>query len=84
MLMRVGLLLASGLLVSSVVLRGFGAAGVATGMTVAGCAALILLPVLRLLLMLGHFGRRSDRLYVAITAVVIVLVAAAAVIGRLT
>lgn len=80
-LFRIGLGLSSVLLVVGVVLRVLDTGAVGHGLVIAGCAVLILLPVLRLLLMVDHFGRRRNRTYLLISGLVLGLVAVAAVIG---
>jgi len=82
-LMRWGTLAASILLVGAAVLTWAGMASAASVAGVAGSGAFILLPLLRLLLMLSHFGRRTDRPYLGITALVIVLVLTSAITGML-
>ena len=70
------------LLVGAALLTWSGMASAATVAGIGGCGVLVLLPVLRLLLMLSHFGRRADRTYVGITALVIILVLSSAMTGK--
>ncbi|MFD6178588.1 MULTISPECIES: hypothetical protein [unclassified Isoptericola] len=80
-LMRGGTAAAVALLVVGVVLLAAGARLPSTVALTAGCAALVLLPLVRLVLMLRHFARRSDTPFVVITALVIGLVVAGAAAG---
>ncbi|MDQ6523742.1 hypothetical protein RB608_09040 [Nocardioides sp. LHD-245] len=80
-LMRVGTAGASALLVAGACLRPAGATGIATVLLGSGCGLLVLLPVLRLVLMAGHFARLAERSYATISLVVLALVIAAVVVG---
>ncbi|MFD4405258.1 hypothetical protein ACFWPH_21095 [Nocardia sp. NPDC058499] len=80
-LMRVGTASTTGLLVVGVVLRAAGAHQPSTIALVAGCGLLVLLPLVRLVVMLGEFARQADRRFVALTAAVIGLVIIGGAIG---
>lgn len=80
-LMRAGTAVASALLAAGTILgsmrEGVGAAILLTG----GCALLIVLPVIRLAMMAGHFARLADTRYLLITIAVLTLVSAGGVTG---
>ena len=57
-------------------------AGQGRGLIVLGLVVLIATPVLRVLLSLSVFARQGDRIYVLITAVVLVLLALSFVLGK--
>ncbi|WP_280418448.1 hypothetical protein [Nocardia carnea] len=80
-LMRVGTASTTGLLIVGVVFRAAGAYQPSTIALVAGCGLLVLLPLLRLVVMLGDFARQADRQFVVWTAVVIGLVIAGGAMG---
>lgn len=82
-LMRVGTAVAAVLLSTGVILGAVGAQPLSMVLLVAGCATLVLLPVARLLLMAGHFAR-TDRLFLWISLLVLVLVISGASVGLLT
>lgn len=82
-LMRWGTLVASGLLSAGVGLDWIGQPRASAVLVVAGCVTLILLPVLRLAVMLGTYKRNRDHPYVAITVLVMFLIAGSAVTGWL-
>lgn len=84
MLFRTGLVVSTALLVMGVLVRVLGLEDLGSGMIVAGCATLVLLPAVRLLLMLDHFGRHRDRTYLGIGGIVLLLVGIAALIGLVT
>ncbi|GAA1594701.1 hypothetical protein GCM10009804_59190 [Kribbella hippodromi] len=62
------------LLIAGTVLAWFEVGQVARVVMTAGCAALISLPVLRLLFMLHSFRRRADNIYTAITILVLAII----------
>ena len=80
-LMRVGTASTTGLMIVGVVFRAAGAHQPSTIALVAGCGILVLLPLARLVVMLGDFARQADRRFVALTAVVIGLVIAGGAMG---
>lgn len=82
-LMRWGTLTASILLIGGALLAWGGVASTSSVVIIGGCAVLILLPLFRLLLMLTDFARRADKPYVGITALVIILILAAATTGMI-
>jgi hypothetical protein len=82
-LMRWGTLTSTTLLVGGAIFAWAGRATASTALVASGCGALILLPILRLLLMLIAFARRADKVYVAITVVVVTLILATAMTGLL-
>ncbi|MGW3549176.1 hypothetical protein ACWDHH_15610 [Janibacter hoylei] len=79
--MRIGTVIASALLVA-----GAAVAYVQPGLTskillTGGCGLLVLLPVIRLAMMTGHFARLTDKGFAVITVAVLVLVIASGVVG---
>lgn len=80
-LMRWGTLMASILLIGGALMAWGGMASASPAVVIAGCAALILLPFLRLILMLIDFARRADNTYVGVVILVIILILAAATTG---
>lgn len=82
-LMRWGTLATSVLLVGGALLAWGGMAPASSMVVVTGCAILVALPVLRLLLMLVDFARRADPSYVGIVLLVITLIAITAATGMI-
>lgn len=82
-LMRVGTVVAAVLLSGGVLVGAIGAQPVSTVLLVTGCATLVLLPIARLMLMAGHFAR-TDRHFLWISLLVLVLVISGAAVGLLT
>lgn len=80
-LMRIGTAIAAALLTAGAVVAVVRPGSAATILLTAGCALLVLLPVIRLAMMAGHFVRLADRPFVAITLAVIVLVMISGVVG---
>ncbi|MGC5257147.1 DUF1634 domain-containing protein [Gordonia sp. DT218] len=80
-LMRVGTVSIAMLLVAGTVCSWTDADVAATILLSAGCGLLVLLPVVRLVMMVDHFARSADKPFVVITALVLVLIAAGALIG---
>lgn len=81
--LRIGTGAASVLLTAGAVLAAVRVGILATALLAGGCAVLVLLPVVRLVLMAAHFTRLNDRRFVVITVVVLGLVAAGGVSGLL-
>jgi uncharacterized membrane protein len=79
--MRWGTLMASVLFIGGALLAWGGVASASSAVVIAGCAVLILLPFLRLILMLMDFARRADNPYVGVVILVIILILAAATTG---
>lgn len=79
--MRIGTTVASALLVAGTVLASLLPGPAVTTLLAAGCGLLVLLPVIRLAMMTGHFARLADTSYVLITLAVLALVIAGGVIG---
>ncbi|MDX2969722.1 DUF1634 domain-containing protein [Kribbella solani] len=77
-LMRGGTLACVVLLIAGTILTWCDRDQIARVAITAGCAVLISLPVLRLLLMLHAFKRRADNIYTAITILVIAIIATTA------
>lgn len=82
-LMRWGTLTTSVLLVGGALLTWGGITPASSVVVVTGCAILVALPLLRLLLMLVDFARRADKSYVGIVFLVITLIAATAATGTI-
>lgn len=80
-LMRVGTASTTAFLVVGVILRATGAQRPSTIALAAGCSVLVLLPLVRLVIMLGDYARQADRRFVAVTAVVIGLVIVGGAMG---
>jgi len=84
---RVAVMLRIGTVVSAMLLAAGAVAGyeragpAATILLAGGCGVLLLLPVIRLAMMAGHFARLADRRFVAVTLTVLLLVLAGAVTG---
>jgi uncharacterized membrane protein len=83
MLLRVGTVCACGLIAVGMLL-GAGGSAVAPGGHVfakAGVALFILLPVARVVLLLGQFVRERDRTYALLSLLVLVIIAAGVIVG---
>ncbi|MBC7302125.1 MAG: hypothetical protein H5T78_14370 [Nocardia sp.] len=80
-LMRTGTAVAAGLLAGGAVCGYTQAGVVAVVLLAGGCGILILLPVVRLVMMAGHFVRLADTRFVITTVAVLVLVATGGVLG---
>lgn len=80
-LMRIGTVIASALLVAGATIAYLLPGLTATILLTGGCGLLVLLPVIRLAMMTGHFVRLTDKGYVVITIAVLVLVIASGVVG---
>ena len=81
MVMRTGTIIASALLVAGVVCLYLLPGPAVTVLFAGGCGLLVLVPVTRLAMMIGHFARLRDTNYVLITLAVLALVIAGGVIG---
>lgn len=80
-LMRWGTLTTSVLLVCGALLAWGGLAPASSVLIATGCANLVALPLLRLVLMLVDFARRADTPYVGIVLLVIILIVVTAATG---
>lgn len=82
-LMRTCTIIAAALLVAGAVVAYFLPDLIATVLLAAGCALLVLLPLLRLAMMAGYFVRRGETTFVVVTVIVIGLVIAGGAMGML-
>lgn len=82
-LMAYGTNLATALLVGAVIALIFGLGPLATVLLTGGCATLVLLPFIRLLMMFSHFRHRGESRFLIITVLVIAMVLAGAALGLL-
>ncbi|GAA4515563.1 hypothetical protein [Brevibacterium yomogidense] len=80
-LMRIGTVIASALLVVGATIAYLQPGLTATILLACGCSLLVLLPVIRLVMMAGHFVRLTDKGFVVITLTVLALVVAGGVVG---
>lgn len=80
LLMKFGTMAAAGLLSFGVVLLAF-RVELATPVLAAGCALLVLLPLVRLVLMATHFARFHDGVFALTALLVLALVIAGAAVG---
>lgn len=81
--MRVGTVIASALLVAGAAFAYLVPGLAATILLTGGCGLMILLPVIRLAMMAGHFARLGDTGFVVISVVVIGLVLGGGVVGMI-
>lgn len=82
-LMRIGTAAASVLLSVGAALALLRPGVAATTLLAGGCALLVLLPVIRLVLMTGHYARLAQRRYALISIVVLAFVVASGVVGMI-
>lgn len=72
--MRLGTATASVLLVVGAIFAYTNAGLAGTILLAGGCGLLIVLPIIRLVMMAGHFARNSERRFTAITLAVLALI----------
>lgn len=80
-LMRIGTAAACVLLSIGAVLALLWPGPAATTLLTGGCALLILLPVIRLVMMAGYYARLAQKRYALISIAVLALVVASGVVG---
>lgn len=73
-MMRLGTAVASVLLVVGAILAYTDARLAGTVLLAGGCGLLVVLPIIRLVMMAGHFARHAERHFTAITLAVLALI----------
>lgn len=73
-MMRLGTAAASVLLVVGAILAYTNAGLAGTILLAGGCGLLIVLPIIRLVMMAGHFARHAERHFITITLAVLALI----------
>ncbi|SDC62932.1 Protein of unknown function [Sanguibacter gelidistatuariae] len=82
-LLRVGTAIAALLLTAGTIALYTGAVLAHQILLTAGCSLLVLLPVIRLTMMAGHFVRQGDKRFAIITVSVLILVLTGAAAGAM-
>lgn len=80
-LMRIGTLAGAILLAGGAIMGFTQVSNATTTLLIGGCGLLILLPVVRLIMMVGHYARWGDKRFALVALAVLCLVVAGGVLG---